>query len=339
MGWKIKIVIFPLLSYIIAFCIGISVFGMGFLNKIGTIDEETMVYAAESFDIDTTEEDTIQEEEIVFKTSTVVQPSEEVINVLLVGKDVKDSDNDRGRTDSMILLSLNRTTKQVSMVSLMRDSYVQIPGYSNNKLNAAYNIGGYQLLDETLRLNFGIEVDYNVGVNFSSFTKIVDKLGGIDIELTQDEADYILKKTKKDSGLTEGINHLTGKQALWYARTRYVSTGTELNDFGRTSRQRIVLQKIYEDTMKLPLDEIIDILYEVVGDVETDMPASDMIALGTEVYGMNLNDIKSYRIPNGNEYTDEIINKMMVLVVDFDKAKQNINQWLYNQENVISNIN
>lgn len=329
MKWKIKIILLPLLSYILSFCLGILICGMEILNSIGTIEEETLVFAAESFDIDTTEADTIQEEEIVFKTSTVVQPSEKVINILLVGKDVKDGDADRGRTDSMILLSLNRDTKQVSMISFMRDCYVQIPGYSNNKLNAAYNIGGYQLLDETLKLNFGIEIDYNVGVNFSSFTKIVDKLGGIDIELTKNEADYILKKTKKESGLEEGVNHLTGKQALWYARTRYVSTGVESNDFGRTSRQRIVLQKIYQNTMKLPLNEIIDILYEVVGDIETDMSSAEMIALGTEVYGMNIDAIKSYRIPNGNEYTDEIINKMMVLVVDFDKAKQHINEWIY----------
>lgn len=329
MSWKIKIILYPIIAYVLSFCLGIGFLGFNVYNKMGKIEDEPLVYSAESFDIDTTEEDTIQEEEIVFMTSSKIQPSEHVINILLVGKDVKEVDESVGRTDSMILLSLNRNTKQVSMVSFMRDCYVQIPGYSNNKLNAAYAIGGYQLLDETLKVNFGIDVDYNVGVNFTSFTKIIDKLGGIDIELTENEAKYILQKTKKDSGLTAGINHLSGKQALWYARTRYVSTGTESNDFGRTSRQRIVLQTVYHDMMKLPLNDIIDIVYDVANDVETDMSITDIISLGTEVYNMNLSDIQTHRIPSNDGFTDEIINRMMVLVVNFDKAQENLNEWLY----------
>lgn len=333
MNWKVKIVVFPLIAYFLSFCLGVVFYGFVLLDRIGDIQEEEVVYAAESFDIDVAEDkaDTIEQEEIVFASRKLINPSESVINILLVGKDVKDSDPDSGRTDSMILLSLNRDTKQISMVSLMRDCYVQIPGYSNNKLNAAYNIGGYSLLNETLLLNFGIQVDYNVGVNFTSFTKVIDKLGGIDIELTEEEAQYILQKTKKDSGLQAGVNHLSGKQALWYARTRYVSTPTESNDFGRTSRQRIVLQTVYKELMSLSLDQIIDIMYEVVEDVETDMSIPEIISLGTEVYSMNLSEINTYRIPYSNEYTDEIINRMMVLVIDFDKAQQHLNEWLYNQ--------
>lgn len=84
-----------------------------------------------------------------------------VVNVLLVGQDTRKAE-ERARSDSMILLSVNKNTNQLTMISLMRDLYVQIPGYSDNKLNAAYAFGGFELLDETIATNFGIAVDYNV---------------------------------------------------------------------------------------------------------------------------------------------------------------------------------
>lgn len=332
MNWKLRLVLISIIAYCLSFCLTAGVCSIIIVNRIGRIADEPLVYSAETFDVDTNREDTIQEEEIVFVTSNRIQPSEDVINVLLVGKDIKEGSLENGRTDSMILLSMNRNTKKVSMVSFMRDCYVQIPGYSNNKLNAAYSIGGYDLLDRTIEQNFGIKIDYNVGVNFTSFTKLIDKLGGIDIELSQEEADYILKKTKKTSGLSEGMNHLSGKQALWYARTRYVSTATESNDFGRTSRQRIVLQTVFSKVAGLPLNELTSMAYEMAGEVETDMSVTDMIMLGTEVYNMKPEGVASYRIPNGSECTDEVINKMMVLVVDFDKAQQNLAKWLYDAQ-------
>lgn len=328
MGWKVKAVIFPLCAYILSFLVAMFVYGMDLLGGIKKISNETS-YEAESFDIDTEKADTIKKEEVIFKPSTVINPSEDIVNILLVGKDIKEGEMDSGRTDSMILLSLNRNTKKVSMVSFMRDCYVQIPGHSNNKLNAAYSMGGYQLLNQTIELNFGVHVDYNVGVNFTSFMDIINTLGGIDIKLTKEEADYILEKTKKESGLTEGMNHLTGKQALWYARTRKVGTGKENNDFGRTSRQRVVLETVYREAMKSSLTKIIDIAYEVTENIETDMSTAEIISLATEIYSMDIGSIQSHRIPNDKEYTDEVINRMMVLVVDFEKAQEHLQEWIY----------
>lgn len=99
-----------------------------------------------------------------------------VVNVLLVGQDSRDGE--RSNSDTMIIFSINRNTNQISMVSLMRDIYVQIPGYENNKLNAAYLLGGFDLLDETISTNFGVVIDYNVEVDFEGFKDIVDTLGG-----------------------------------------------------------------------------------------------------------------------------------------------------------------
>lgn len=331
MNWKVKAVLYPAFSFILCFLAAVVFLGAGLVNRIGKIKkEDAAAYAAESFDIDTDKEDTIKTEDITFMASSVIQPSEDVINVLLVGRDVKEEEPEAGRTDSMIIVSLNRASKKISMVSLMRDCYVQIPGYRNNKLNAAYSIGGYALLDETIRLNFGIEIDYNIGVDFTSFIDVVNKLGGIDLELTQEEANYILMKTKQTEGLSAGMNHLSGKQALWYARTRYVATEKkEADDFGRTSRQRIVLQKIYSDVIQLPLSKITGILYEAADDIETDMEITEMVSLGTEIYGMGITSLKTHRIPENNMFTDEIISRMRVLVVDFEKAQKKLKKWLY----------
>lgn len=332
MNWKAKIILIPLLAYALAVVVGATAWGFGLLNSIGKIDN-TKSNGIETFDKDTEDDDTITDNDINFGQKNRVLENQDVINILLVGQD---DDHGSHRSDSMIILSLNRKTKDISMISLMRDMYVQIPGYSNNKLNAAFSFGGYSLLNETIEENFGIKINYNIGVNFETFQKIIDKLGGIDIKLTEDEANYIMKKTKNyDAGLTEGVNHLTGKQALWYARTRYVSTETENNDFGRTSRQRVVLQTLYKELMKLPLTELVDVAYEVVADVETDMAMTEILSLGSEVYSMNLGSINNYRIPYDNEFTDETINGMMVLVVDFDQIKDHLEEWIYHTNDTL----
>lgn len=332
MKWKAKIILIPLLAYVLSVVVGATAWGLGLLNSIGKIDD-TRVSAPETFDKDTEDPDTITDNDINFGQKDRVLENQDVINILLVGQD---DDQGSHRSDSMIILSLNRKTKDIAMISLMRDMYVQIPGYSNNKLNAAFSFGGYSLLNQTIEENFGIKINYNVGVNFETFQKIIDKLGGIDIKLTEAEANYIMKKSKEYNDLTEGVNHLMGKQALWYARTRYVSTETESNDFGRTSRQRVVLQTIYKDLMKLPLPDLIDIAYDVVGDIETDMAMTEILSLGTEVYNLDLSNINTYRLPYDDEYADEKINGMAVLVVDFDQVKDHLQEWIYHDENIVN---
>ena len=145
-----------------------------------------------------------------------------------------------------------------------------------------------------------------------------------------------MKKTKENTGLTEGVNHLTGKEALWYARTRYVSTETESNDFGRTSRQRVVIQTIYKNLMKLSLTDLMKMAYDIAEYIETDMAITEIISLGTEVYNLDLSNISNYRIPYDNEYSDEYINGMSVLVVDFDQIKDHLEEWIYNNNIIIN---
>ncbi len=325
--WQ-KIVI-TILAVLIALLLAAIALVYGKLNRINRIQQVERISSSEqTFDQDTDEADTITDETVDFGTAKVLE-DQNVINILLVGRDARDL-SERGRSDSMIVLSMNRNTQQISLVSLMRDSYVQIPGYKNNKMNSAFSYGGYELLDETISQNFGITIDYNVGVNFSGFEQVVDQLGGIDISLTEDEALYLMADEETQAeGLFEGVNHLDGKEALCYARARYVGTGKEANDFGRTYRQRMVMTTVYKEMMKKSLPEIWTILDSIMDCMETDMTNTEMISIGTEFYNMNISTMQAYRIPCDGEYTDQTINKMSVLVLDFDAARQNLQDWLY----------
>lgn len=325
---KIIITFLALVILLLILAVGLVWAKLGNIDRIG--EESRIAISDESFEtVDDGREDTLQDDQVNFTEGDTIA-HQDVVNILLIGRDSRGTE--RGRSDSMIVVSLNRNTKQISMVSLMRDSYVQIPGYSNNKLNTAFNNGGYELLDETIEKNFGITIDYNVGVNFDGFEQVVDQLGGIEVELTQAECNYLMNDIYIDAGyLTPGVNLLDGETALCYARARYVSTGTEANDFGRTYRQRVVLTTVYKEMMKKSLTEIWAILDPIMDCIETDMTNAEIISIGTEFYNMGIDDLQNYRLPQDGEYTDEKINGMAVLVLDWEAARQHLQDWLYSE--------
>ena len=184
---------------------------------------EAVSQQEETFESDENADDTLSPEDVIWNgADTSVMQDKDIVNLLLIGQDRREG-QDRQRADSMIMDTLNKKTKQISMTSFMRDLYVQIPGYSNNRINATYAFGGMDLLDSTLNTNFGVEIAGNVEVDFGEFQTLIDSIGGIDLELTQDEADYICgrkrdvtypQQLRTDWNLHEGVNHLTGEQAL-----------------------------------------------------------------------------------------------------------------------------
>lgn len=331
-GWqKAIIIVLVVLIVLMSAAVAAVVVVNGKLNLIRRIDIGNEAQTSENFDQDATGADTTTDDQLHFPT-TKVDPDSDVVNFMLIGRDTGTMGDevrteDRGRSDSMMVVSLNRKTKQISIVSLMRDCYVKIPGYKNNKLNAAFNFGGYELMDQTVEENFGIHIDHNVGINFDGFQMVVDKLGGIDITLTQDEADYM---ELWGFAMEEGVNHMNGEEALAYARSRYVGTGKEANDFGRTYRQRVVVTQVFKELMSRPITQIMDILNSVMECVETDITSNaDIMAYAYEVYNYGIDDLQAYRLPQDGEYQDETINKMAVLTVDWDKAQQHLKDWLY----------
>ncbi|MGN0614025.1 MAG: LCP family protein, partial [Porcipelethomonas sp.] len=248
--------------------------------------------------------------------------SSDVRNILLIGSDSRGEDT--GRSDSMILLSLNSSTDKINMVSLMRDTYVQVPGYGGCKLNAAYAYGGPELLMDTIEENFYIEVDDYISVNFLSFAGIVDAVGGVEVEVNADEAAAINVLLDSKEGVSlfgepepsdyldgAGTYELNGKQALCYARLRKVGNA----DFERTERQRTVLTGILKN---LGPSSIFSVIGEAIPNVSTNMSKLDMYLLSLRLPFLLGYDIEQLRIPAENTYWDSMIDGQDVLEIDID---------------------
>ncbi|MBQ8435881.1 MAG: LCP family protein [Oscillospiraceae bacterium] len=259
--------------------------------------------------------------------------SSSVRNILLIGNDSRGEDN--GRSDSMILLSLNSDTDKISMVSLMRDTYVQVPGYGGCKLNAAYAYGGPELLMDTIEENFYIKIDDYVSVNFMSFAGIVDAVGGVEIEVNDEEAAAInvlldskegvsLFGTPDESDYLDGAGtyELNGKQALCYSRLRKVGNA----DFERTERQRKVLTEILGN---IGPTSIFSLMGEAFPDLSTNMSKFDMYLLALRLPFLIGYDIQQLRIPAEDTYWGSDIDGQSVLEIDVDANLDIIEEELY----------
>lgn len=246
-----------------------------------------------------------------------------IINILLIGQDRRPGE-DRARSDSMILCTFNKDTKTLVLTSILRDLYVAIPGYQDNRVNVAYAAGGMKLLNETLETNFGIQVDGNIEVDFTQFADIVDLIGGVSIDLRSDEADHINRHI--GGSLTSGVQLLTGEQALTYARIRSLDGD---GDFSRTNRQRKVINAIVESYKNASLKTLLSLLDDILPMITTDMSKLKIAGYALEVFPA-LSDVTvvSQRIPADGTYSGQMIRGMSVLVADMDAARQMLEETL-----------
>lgn len=260
-----------------------------------------------------------------------------VFNILLIGSDERETVSG-ARSDCMILCSLNEKTKEITLTSFMRDSYVSIEGHENNRLNASYAFGGTELLKDTIEKNFKIPIDRYVKVDFFAFMDIVDIIGGIDIELSDDEVrvlnDYLNEVnmilgedgTDKIEG-PAGLYHLNGKQTLAYSRNRY--TGN--SDFSRTERQRKILLAIKDKVSGLNPIELCKLVDAGLPYVTTDISEGEFLSLLVDFPSYIKNDIASNRVPYDGAYEPATINKMAVLSLDFNKNIDNLKRDIYGE--------
>lgn len=252
----------------------------------------------------------------------LIGQADKIVNILLVGQDRRPGEG-RARSDSMILCSFNKTKGTIQMISFLRDLYVPIPGgYMDNRLNAAYAMGGFELLDDTLETNFGIRIDGNVEVDFSGFTKVVDALGGVDINLTQAEADWMNMGTYR--GFEPGLNHMDGEAALSYSRIRYLDS-----DFYRTDRQRNVLTSMLDSVRSIDLATAKSLVDELFPLVTTDLTNTQILSYLTALLPM-LSDaeVNSFHIPSDDGFYYASIRGMSVVVPDMEMARQQLKEAL-----------
>lgn len=259
-----------------------------------------------------------------------------VVNILLIGNDSRENGED-GRSDAMILLSISDKTRKIYMTSILRDIYVEIPGHGGNRLNAAYAYGGPELLMETIEQNFGIEVSRYVQVNFEAFASLVDAAGGVDLELSVEEIEYVNGYLVEYNMLTQrpegtdymdtsagGLVHLNGAQALAYSRIRYIGT-----DFGRTQRQRKVLAAVVKKMPSSLLSGKGGLFGELLPNLATNLKKGECFALSLQAGKFLLYDMEQGSIPLEGTYRDANIRGMAVLEIDFDKNREYFSANIY----------
>ena len=273
----------------------------------------------------------------------------EWLNILLLGTDQRVL-TESARTDSMIICSINRNTGEVKLASIMRDLAVKfddIGKYNGTwRINAANFFGGPKLAMRTINEKFGMNIQYYVMVNFFGFSKIAQRLGGVDIDITKEEMDKInilivqQAKLAYEAGIDEsdqenvyletyGENtHLNGRQALAYARIRKLTGG----DAMRTERQRKVLEKLMEKAKALDAIQMAQLAADMFGQIKTNMPLDDIMTIGLKVAGNGLSGLKSIHLPMNGTYKEETRNEQSMLYdCDFNANTIQLYNFIYEQ--------
>lgn len=309
-GKKITIWILSIVLVIILGAVGGAYFYGNYLfNKL------------ENIEID--KEDIGINEEIEEKLSKY---NDSIINIALFGIDAVDGGI--GRSDSIMIATLDTVHKKLKLTSIMRDSYVAIDGHGNDKINHAYAFGGPQLAIKTLNENFDLNIEDFSSVNFETLPKIIDKIDGIELEIDKDEVKYMndyITHLNRINGTSEpyiehaGIQHVSGTQALAFCRVRYTSGG----DYKRTERHREVLTKILEKIETLPVTSYPSLLSEILPMVNTSLDYSEILELGTEVLKFGDSNMELERFPRDEYCEGKMIDGIYYLT--FDK-KTTVNQ-------------
>lgn len=297
------------------------------LNGIMRVDISKEVVVDPSLETFETEEglaDTINPDDIIWNNADIeVMKDKDVSNVLLIGQDRREGEG-RQRSDSMIICSLNKKTKKIILTSVMRDMYVPIPGYSDNRINAAYQFGGMELLDRVMEESLGVHIDANVEVDFEGFVNCMTEIGNIGMQLNEEEAKYM--NENNGWNLQAGYNSLTPEQALAFSRIRYVGH----SDWERTDRQRRVIISAFNNVKDLSIPELIDLADKIFPNVTTDMTNSQILGYIYTVMANKMTSIDSNRLPAEGTYTCETLRKgMEVLVPDLKANAECLKEYIY----------
>lgn len=211
----------------------------------------------------------------------------DIVNILVVGQAARDGEDSR-LADTMILATVNKNTKTLTLTSFFRDTYVDLPDYRDpsgklhpcgwNRINVAYHLGwtfggtlaAMEMTNQCLLENFGINVDYDIEVDFEAFVDIVNLLGGVNVELTEAEANYLNSDGKVWQAVEPGLCWLDGDTALAYARMRKAE-GDSDSDIKRTARQRTVIQALLRKIKRMDVNTLLELANTVLPSITTNM--------------------------------------------------------------------
>ena len=259
---------------------------------------------------------------------------EKIKNIALFGVDSEDG---VGRSDSIMIATIDPVHDKLKVTSIMRDSYVNIDGYGYDKINHAYAYGGPELSIKTINQNFGLNIDDFVAVDFSSLPKIIDILGGITLNITDEELQYINGYiddiNQKDGTSSPHINYsgeqfVNGVQALAYSRIRYTSGG----DYERTQRQRTVLNQLFTSALDTPPSQYLTVINQLLQYVRTSMTANNILELAGKIVTLGGGSLEQERFPRDGYASGEMINGVYYLVFDEVETKQQMMDYIFDDK-------
>lgn len=351
---KIFIIVVVAILVLAAVTMGIYVFAkVGLINidKDGKVDPDYTLAPEDEFDNMYDAADTSGLDALITawaKNGGEKYSSKNVINVLLIGVD--DAESNTGRSDALILLSLNKRTKKITLVSFLRDSYtyMNIHDAARNperccKLNHSYRWGGYPVLIETLENDYKIEIDHYISVDFKSFPKLIDALGGVTLKIEPYEAEYINRTTTQIDKIQSGdAVKLNGAQALVYTRIRHVDAA---GDLGRTARQRTIITALIKSAQGASLGQLNNAMDIVLPNVHTNYGKGEIISLLTQAFAqkwMNY-DIAQMVMPSEGNYVAARLYtyygrvarmQLDTWVIDYPVAARELQLALYGKTNI-----
>lgn len=258
---------------------------------------------------------------------------EGITNILLVGTDGEYIEK-WNRSDSMMVVTIDSKNKDIRISSIARDTYVDIPGYSTEKLTHAYAYEGIDLLREVFKVNFNLNIDKYIAVNFVSFMDIMDELGGVEVNVEEKDIKEINKyidacygyyknKDEKDKEYitTSGVQRLNGYQALAFSRIRYTDSA-----FARDNRHREVAESVYKEFAQKGVETYKKCAEIILNNTKTNISPIEMMNLAYTVLKINDKDIDQFQFPLEEYRNGHIINKQKGWVLEWDK-EPNLEAW------------
>lgn len=312
---KITKILLVTLSVILIVALG----GFGFiysnLNKMYVKDE--------SINSQEKEDDTVQGTEV-----------EGITNILLVGTDGTNVEKSN-RSDSVMLVTIDNKNKDIKISSIARDTYVDIPGHSTEKLTHAYAYGGIDLLKQVFEVNFDIKVDKYIAVNFVSFMDIMDEIGGVEVNVEEKDVNEINKyidacydyyydrkdEIEKQYITKAGKQRLNGYQALAFSRIRYTDSA-----YARDNRHREVAESVYKEFLNSGAKEYKRAAEIIIENTKTNISPMEMINLGFTALQINDKQVDQFQFPLAEYRNGHIISKKKGWVIEWDK-EPNLNAW------------
>jgi LCP family protein required for cell wall assembly len=232
-----------------------------------------------------------------------------------------------------MVISIDEKKQKIKVTSLMRDMYIPIPGKGNNRINAAYALGGSSLAIKTINTNFGLDIKDYVMVDFFGLEKLIDTVGGVKINVSDAEAGVLNDYEDEINNLTGskvpkikgGNQTLNGRQAVAYCRIRYVGNA----DYERTERQRRVLNELLRKVKQGGIIKLPKTISTLLPYVKTSLSVGEVLKLGLKAVGFKTDNIEQYRLPVDGTYKSQYISEMAVLVPNIEENRKKLYEFIY----------